>query len=164
MIGDSQEQRGDDGLAESDPEHKHIPNKSDEENQDFIGQMKPVGFWDPALSNTRRWVLIHWARTILILMVFIMTVLGMYWAVLFNVEQNLEALTIGVVSFDGRVDPYNGVTPVVGRAVIKATEMAAKEPGHLGFVTQDPAMYNYDPTAVRLAVYHEHPVGSCHYQ
>lgn len=156
-VGNYQEKKDDgDGLAESDPKGEHIPNRRDEEDPHFIGQMKPVGFWDPALSKTRKWVLIHWARTIVILMVFILTVLGMYWAVLFNVEQNLEALTIAVVSFDGQFAPYAGTTPLVGQAVIKATEMAAKEPGHLGFVTRSPAMYNNDPMAIRLAVYENH--------
>ena len=155
-VGNYQEKPDeDDDLAESDPEGEHIPNRKDEEDPHFIGQMKPVGFWDPALSKTRKWVLIHWAQTILILMVAILSILGMYWAVLFHVDQNLEALTIAVVSFDGQLPPYVGTTPLVGQAVIQATEMAGREPGHLGFVTQSPAMYNNDPMAVRLAVFEQ---------
>ena len=155
-VRDYQEKTDGDDLAESDPEGEHIPNRRDEENPHFIGQMKPVGFWDPALSKTRKWVLINWVRTILILIIAIMTILGMYWAVLFRVEQNLEALKIAVVSFDGQFAPYAGTTPLVGQAVIQATEMAGRQPGHLGFFTRDPAVYNSDPLALRVAVFEEH--------
>lgn len=156
-VGNYQEKKDDgDDLAESDPGNEHIPNRKDEEDPHFIGQMKPVGFWDPALSKTRKWVLLHWAKTILILMVFILSVMSLYWAVLYKVNQNLEALKIAVVSFDAQSAPYIGTTPLVGAAVIKATEMAANEPGHLGFETHSPADYDNDPLAVRLAVYNEH--------
>lgn len=153
---DYEEKTDGDDLPESDPEGEHVPNRRDEENPHFIGQMKPVGFWDPALSKTRKWVLINWVRTILILIIAIMTILGMYWAVLFRVEQNLEALKIAVVSFDGHFAPYAGTTPLVGQAVIQATEMAGRQPGHLGFFTRDPAVYDNDPLALRAAVFEEH--------
>lgn len=155
-VGDYQEKTDEDDLAESDPNGDHIPNRKDEEDPHFIGQMKPVGFWDPALSKTRKWVLINWTKTILILIIAILSVMGMYWAVLFKVTQNSEALKIAVVSFDGQFAPYAGTTPLVGQAVIQATENAVRKPGHLGFFTRDPSVYNNDPMALRIAVFEEH--------
>ena len=35
----------------------------DGEEKAFIGPKKPVGFWDPSLKRTRKWVLIEWAKT-----------------------------------------------------------------------------------------------------
>ena len=78
-------------------------------------------------------------------MVAIMSILGMYWTVLFKVDQNLEAFTIAVVGFDGQFTPCAGTTPLVGQAVTQATEMAVREPGHLSFVTRSPAKYKNDP-------------------
>jgi len=49
-------------------------------------------------------------------------VLSMYWAVLFNVEQNLSSLDIFVVDFDGTQAPYTGVTPLVSPMITQATQ------------------------------------------
>lgn len=92
--------------------------------------------------------------TALILAVFILTVLSLYWAVLFHVEKNTSSLTVFVVDFDGRVPPFTGGTPLVGPMVTQATEMmlSAPEP-HLGYDTIQPSVFNNDPLAVRQAVY-----------
>jgi hypothetical protein len=74
---------------------------------------------------------------------------------LYNIPQNLEALKVGVVSFDGQVEPYIGVQPLVGQEVIRAAEMELK-PSHLGYMIQSAADYNNDPMAVWQAVYDQH--------
>jgi hypothetical protein len=66
--------------------------------------------------------------TVLILCVFIMAILSLYWAVLCTVPQNLEALKVAVVGFDGQVEPYIGVQPLVGQEVVRAAEMGPKNP------------------------------------
>ena len=80
----------------------------------------------------------------------------MYWAVLFNVEQNLSSLGVFVVDFDGTQAPYTGVTPLVGPTITQATEKiisSGQSGNHLGFITVDPATFNHDPMQVREAVY-----------
>ncbi len=63
----------------------------------------------------------------------------------------MSALTVVVVSCD------DAPQPLVGQAVIQATEMQAKSPmPHLGFVTRSPGQYNNDPMAIRQDVYGEH--------
>lgn len=60
----------------------------------------------------------------------------------------MSALTVAVVSFD------DASQPLLGHAVIQATEMEAKSPmPHLGYVTRSPSEYNNDPMAVRRDVY-----------
>ena len=79
----------------------------------------------------------------------------MYWAVLFNVENNLNSLIVYVVDFDGQVAPYTGGTPLLGPLVTKMTEemvMENKMP-HLGYVTLPPSAFNNDPILVREAVF-----------
>ena len=93
----------------------------------------------------------------LILFVSILALLSIYWAVLFHVDENIEALKVAVVSFDGQLSPYLGVEPLVGQAVIKVTTtQAQKSKNVLGYMTRSPADYNHDPMAVRQAVYDEH--------
>ena len=80
----------------------------------------------------------------------------MYWAVLFNVEQNLSSLNIFVVDFDGTQAPYNGVTPLVGPTITQTTQKmisSGQSGNHLGFVTVNPAVFDHDPMQVRQAVY-----------
>ncbi|CAJ2512074.1 Uu.00g076990.m01.CDS01 [Anthostomella pinea] len=113
-----------------------------------------VGFWHTKMSKVRKHVLVMWARTIVILMCFVMAVLSLYWAVLFSVDQNMRHLGVHVVDFDGRVAPYDGVTPLVGPAVTQLTEKMYSSPApSLGYKTVDPAQYDYDPTNVRQGVY-----------
>ena len=92
----------------------------------------------------------------LILCVFILLVMSMYWAVLFNTEQNLSSLDVFVVDFDGTQAPYTGVTPLIGPLITQTTEKmisSGQSGGHLGFMTMDPAFFNHDPMEVRKAVY-----------
>jgi hypothetical protein len=95
-------------------------------------------------------------HVVLILFVYILAVLSLYWAVLYDIVQNLEALKVSVISFDGQVEPYIGVQPLVGQEVIRAAEMELKKPSHLGYMIQSPEDYNNDPIAVRQAVYDQH--------
>ena len=59
-----------------------------------------------------------------------------------------------MVDFDGQVAPYQGGTPLVGPSIVQATEYIAKyEQSHLGYITMPPSMFDFDPMAVRRAVY-----------
>lgn len=65
-----------------------------------------------------------------------------------------------MVDFDGQVAPYNtsGIQPIVGPAITKLAEQrvsSTTEPS-LGFVMYSAADFNYDPIAVRQAVYDWH--------
>ncbi|KAI4113070.1 MAG: hypothetical protein LQ345_005879, partial [Seirophora villosa] len=130
-------------------------NSSDtEEKGGHDGPPQPVGFLDKRLKTVRRQVFALWARTTLILSVFILTVLSLYWAVLFHVEQNTSSLTVFVVDFDGRVPPFTGATPLVGPMITQTTEMMLSAPDpHLGYETMDPAVFDNDPLLVRQAVF-----------
>ncbi|KAL8673399.1 MAG: hypothetical protein Q9168_002189 [Polycauliona sp. 1 TL-2023] len=126
----------------------------DEEKGAHSGPPHPVGFFDKNLSKVRLQVFGLWARTTLILSVFILTVLSLYWAVLYHVEQNTSSLTIYVVDFDAKVDPFTATTPLVGPTITQTTEMmlAGPEP-HLGYQTIQPSVFDNDPMAVRQAVF-----------
>ncbi|KAL8680783.1 MAG: hypothetical protein Q9186_003071 [Xanthomendoza sp. 1 TL-2023] len=135
------------GLSEETLDH-------DEEKGDKSGPPPPVGFFHKDLSKVRLHVFGLWARTTLILSVFILTVLSLYWAVLYHVEQNTSSLTVFVVDFDGKVDPYTGTTPLIGPMITQTTEkMLAGPDPHLGFETIQPSVFNHDPLAVRQAVF-----------
>ncbi|KAI0484143.1 MNNG and nitrosoguanidine resistance protein [Xylariaceae sp. FL0804] len=113
-----------------------------------------VGFWHPEMSKVRRHVLLLWVRTILIIMVFVLSVLSLYWAVLFSVEKNMSALTVHVVDFDGQVAPYDDVVPFVGPLVTQVTEeLATSSQPTLGYKTVPAARYGGDPLAARRDVY-----------
>ncbi|KAI4124296.1 MAG: hypothetical protein LQ338_004871 [Usnochroma carphineum] len=126
----------------------------DEEKGEHDDSPQPVGFFSKSLNKVRLEVFGLWARTTLILSVFILSVLSMYWAVLFHVEENTSSLTVFVVDFDGRVAPFTGGTPLVGPMITQTTEMmlSAPEP-HLGYDTIDPSVFDYDPILVRQAVF-----------
>ncbi|KAL8719119.1 MAG: hypothetical protein Q9225_003831 [Loekoesia sp. 1 TL-2023] len=126
----------------------------DEEKGGQDGPPQPVGFFSKSLNKVRLEVFGLWARTTLILSVFILIVLSMYWAVLFHVEKNVSSLTVFVVDFDGRVPPFTGATPLVGPMITQTTEMmlSAPEP-HLGYDTIDPSVFDNDPILVRQAVF-----------
>ena len=72
---------------------------------------------------------------------------------LYPLPTNLEALTIAVVSFDGQSAPYTGTTPLVGQAMKKAVEKELMNPETLGWMIRPASEFNYDPIAVRQAVY-----------
>ncbi|KAL8834313.1 MAG: hypothetical protein Q9170_003808 [Blastenia crenularia] len=139
---------------EKSPEKSPEKSSGDEEKGEQSGPPQPVGFFSNKLSKVRIEVFTLWARTTLILSVFILTVLSMYWAVLFHVEKNTSSLTVFVVDFDGRVPPFTGGTPLVGPMITQTTEMmlSAPEP-HLGYDTIDPSVFGMDPLAVRQAIF-----------
>ncbi|KAL8910514.1 MAG: hypothetical protein Q9171_004210 [Xanthocarpia ochracea] len=127
---------------------------NDEEKGDHSSPPQPVGFFSKSLSKVRLQVFALWARTTLILCVFILTVLSLYWAVLFHVEQNTSSLTVYVVDFDAKVDPFTVTTPLVGPTIVQTTEMMRSAPNpHLGYETVPPSVFNNNPMAVRQAVY-----------
>ena len=77
------------------------------------------------------------------------------WAVQFRVEENLPALGVYIVDFDGIVAPYNtGETPLVGPFVIRTVQaqLNAHTP-HLGYTSVPTAKFSNDPMQVRQAVY-----------
>lgn len=80
----------------------------------------------------------------------------MYWAVLFKVEENMSALTVIVVDFDGQSAPYVGIQPLVGPVMTQAARQTRKPTGTLGWEVRSAAEFNYDPIAVRQYVYDEH--------
>ncbi|KAL8659219.1 MAG: hypothetical protein Q9226_000557 [Calogaya cf. arnoldii] len=144
------DQHRDDGGGQADQERSD----NDEEKGNDSSPPKPVGFFDSALSKVRLQVFGLWARTTLILSIFILAVLSLYWAVLFNVEKNTSSLTVFVVDFDGKVDPFTATEPLVGPLITQTTEMMLRAPKpHLGYETMQPSDFDNDPMAVRRAVY-----------
>ncbi len=96
-------------------------------------------------------------QTVLILCVFVLSVLSIYWGVLFRVKDNLHHATIAIVDFDGQLAPYidDNVQPIIGPYVVNAALAELLEPQHLGWVAHSPAQYNNDPLNVRAAVHDE---------
>lgn len=89
-----------------------------------------------------------------ILSMCILSVLSIYWAVLFHVELNISSLVVYVVDFDGQTAPYTFVTPLLGPMITQMTEEMQRSPiPHLGYVTMPPSAFNNDPLQVRQAVY-----------
>ena len=105
------------------------------------------------LSTTH--TLLTKCKTALILSTFILAVLSLYWAVLYHVEQNLSSLIVFVVDFDGRVAPYTDITPVVGPMIVQTAQSLLAPSGTVGWQSQPPSVFNYDPIAVRQAIYAE---------
>ncbi|KAI0007230.1 MNNG and nitrosoguanidine resistance protein [Xylariaceae sp. FL0662B] len=133
------------------------PRKYDRPFEDYEQPHRSVGFWDPRLNKVRGEVFLLWARTCLLLMVFIMGVLSLYWAVLYRAQQNARSLVVHVVDFDGQVAPYDQVTPLVGPAVTRMAQQIFDSPAEsLGYTVVPPSQYGYDPIAVRQAVYDLH--------
>lgn len=113
----------------------------------------PVGFFHPSMKSTRNGVIKSWAITTLILATVIMAVLSLYWGVLFRVEQNLTALVVWIVDFDGQVTPYTNVTPMVGPQIVQAAKSLIAPVGALGWGSVPASQFNYDPIEVRRQVY-----------
>ncbi|KZF19352.1 hypothetical protein L228DRAFT_271168 [Xylona heveae TC161] len=139
---------------ETDGLSSHHPTEGDHEkgrNQ----PPKPVGFWDKRLNHVRKEIFLKWSLTTLILCTLILTVLSLYWGVLFHVDQNLSSLAIYVADFDGQIPPYNnGETPIVGPAIVQLMQRTLQEsPVHLGYVSLPPSHFSYDPMNVRREVY-----------
>jgi hypothetical protein len=67
----------------------------------------------------------------------------------------LEAFDVVVVDFDGAVAPYRDVQPLVGPWIVQAAQQEQAAPGHhITYRFASPADFNYDPTAVREAIWH----------
>jgi hypothetical protein len=94
-------------------------------------------------------------KTALILSTFILAVLSLYWAVLYHVEQNLSSLVVFVVDFDGQVAPYTNISPIVGPMIVQTAQSLLAPSGTVGWQSQPPSVFNYDPIAVRQAIYAE---------
>ena len=51
--------------SDFDEEQKHKNKNGDAADEEKAQEapMKPVGFWDPSLAKTRKWVILHWLQT-----------------------------------------------------------------------------------------------------
>lgn len=143
-----------DTKAES-PEARHKRDDDDQGEQEQQDETpKPVGFWHPSLKHVRLEAFSKWILTTGILMAFILGCLSLYWAVFYNLPQNLGALVVYVVDFDGAFAPYNDVTPVVGPAITQlAEQMVNGATPTLAYTIVEPSVFNNDPMQVRQAVY-----------
>ncbi|TGO33347.1 hypothetical protein BHYA_0251g00140 [Botrytis hyacinthi] len=122
---------------------------NDEEEQDT----RPVGFWHRDLNATRKYVVKKWIITTFILSIAILSILSIYWSVLFHVEQNLSSLVVWVVDFDAQVAPYTDTTPIVGPEIVKAAEALIAPKGALGWGSLPASDFGYDPMEVRRRVF-----------
>ena len=139
----------------SDKEEQSSNNGGDSEHGKD-GPPKPVGFFDHSLSDVRKEIVKKWCLTTVTLMAFIMAILSIYWACLFKIPGHLSNLVVYVVDMDAQVAPYNtsGITPLVGPIITNlARTMVASESDTLGWGPLFAADFNYDPIAVRQAVY-----------
>lgn len=91
---------------------------------------------------------------VLILFIAIILVLSCFEAVFFHIPANLKKLTVFVVDFDGKLEPYTGGVPFIGPQIVESTEAIANsnEP-RLGYITMPPSDFNNEPIAVRQAIY-----------
>ncbi|KAK8134347.1 MNNG and nitrosoguanidine resistance protein [Apiospora sp. TS-2023a] len=117
-----------------------------------------VGFWDRSMSKVRAHVIQMWLKTVLILVVFVLSVMSLYWAVLFKAEANMKNLKVAVVDFDGLTAPYDDVDPFVGPTLAQMAQEAADHRAHPSLCYQilPASAYGYDPMQVRQAVYDFH--------
>lgn len=61
-----------------------------------------------------------------------------------------------MVDFDAVVEPYTGVTPLIGPMITQMTEEILRSPApHLGYDIILPSVFDNDPLQVREAVYHQ---------
>ncbi|KAJ9623286.1 hypothetical protein H2203_006226 [Taxawa tesnikishii (nom. ined.)] len=107
-------------------------------------------------QHVRRSVTGKWLLTTTVLMIFILSVLSIYWGSLFHVERNLSSLVVYIVDFDAQVAPYNtsGTTPLVGPTIVQlGRSMVASGKPTLGWGPLPPSRFNYDPIQVRQEVY-----------
>ncbi|KAH7040248.1 MNNG and nitrosoguanidine resistance protein [Microdochium trichocladiopsis] len=86
-----------------------------------------------------------------------MAILSLYWGVLYGAEGRLRNFVVYVVDFDGQVAPYNADagTPFVGETMVNTALQLYNSPSSpsLGYTVVNPAEFDYNPTAVRQAVY-----------
>ncbi|KAF2103403.1 hypothetical protein NA57DRAFT_63943 [Rhizodiscina lignyota] len=120
----------------------------DEENQHSAP--RPVGFWDPKLKNARKGAFSKWILTTVVLMIFILSVLSIYWAVFFHLPKNIQSLVVYIVDFDG-LAPYDttGHPPLVGPAIVQLANQMRQQTGPptstLGYGALPPSHFNNDP-------------------
>lgn len=139
--------------------HRCISGKMSQSSKEEKGETSeksaPVGFWNPALKETRKDVAKNWALTTFILCVFILSVLSMYWGAEFRVEDNLSSLVVWVVDFDGQEAPYDtsGVMPLVGPQIVRAAEALVAPTGSLGWGSLPPSHFHNNPLEVRQRIY-----------
>ncbi|MCJ1409247.1 hypothetical protein MMC19_003325 [Ptychographa xylographoides] len=152
-IGADEHERGsgssDHTLSNGNNDIKGGNSKGDGGESGDDGSQPPVGFWDKGLRKTRNGVFLQWGKTTIILSTAILAILSLYWAVLFNVEMNLNSLVVFVVDFETEANA------LVGPLITKTTEaqVVVNSMPHLGYITIPPSTYNNDPMAVRQAVY-----------
>ncbi|KAG9530048.1 hypothetical protein KCU93_g3041, partial [Aureobasidium melanogenum] len=137
------------------PSDNKQQNGDSEKGKEGDEKPKPVGLFSPELKHVRREIAWKWLLTTVILMIAIMAVLSLYWAALYHVESNISSLVVYVVDFDGQ-GPASvpGVEPLVGPIIqgLARTQVASGAPT-LGWGPLFGADFNYDPIAVRQAVY-----------
>ncbi|KAL2832506.1 hypothetical protein BDW59DRAFT_139355 [Aspergillus cavernicola] len=110
-----------------------------------------VSFFDPAIKQVRRQVIFQWARTVLMLCVFVLCVLSLFWSVQFRVEAKLPALKVWVVDFDDAPDA------IVGPAVRNvANNIINSDSETVGYEIKPSADFTHGAEAVRQSVYDEH--------
>ena len=88
-------------------------------------------------------------------MVFILSVLSIYWGSLYHVENNLSSLVVYVVDMDGAA-PYDttGRQPIVGPVISNlARSMVASGNPTLGWGVLPGSDFGNDPVQVRQAVF-----------
>ncbi|TVY57813.1 Nitrosoguanidine resistance protein SNG1 [Lachnellula cervina] len=145
-----------DTLEPNSPQNRHNGQADGGEKGEKGNQeAEPIGFWNSALKQVRLDVFKNWLLTTVILSIFILGILSLYWAALFRVEQNMSALVVYVVDFDGQVAPYTDVTPIVGPQIVSAAESLIAPTGSVGWGSLPASAFNNDPMAVRQAVYDE---------
>ncbi|RAK81371.1 SNG1 family protein [Aspergillus fijiensis CBS 313.89] len=106
---------------------------------------EPVGFFEPRIKDVKCRVYHQWARIVLLLCIF-------------RVPQKMHNLTVWVIDFDGQEETRHDVRedPIVGPAMMKFTHSKASVTTGLAYTNQSPADFNYDPQALKQAVYDEH--------
>jgi Protein of unknown function (DUF3533) len=141
------------------------------------GPPNVIGFFHPDLKEKRGRVYKRWIITgncnqtaffcfrvlsdsacqlVLGLGVYILSILPIFWGSLYNVYEKLPNITVWIVDFDAKVTPYNTTTttPIVGPFITNAFEQLKPAPvDNLGWTVVSAANFNYDPTAVREAIY-----------
>ena len=84
----------------------------------------------------------------ILLSTFILGILSLYWAVLFDVNRNLNSFTVNVVNFE------TDESALVGPLVVQTTQQTVESSQpHLGYTPVPPTTYDNDPMRVREAVY-----------
>ncbi|GFF54261.1 hypothetical protein IFM58399_09783 [Aspergillus lentulus] len=120
-------------------------------------RLESVSFFDAKLKNVRQQVFFQWGRTVFILCIYTLAVLSFFWGSQFHTEANQAALTVWVVDFDGRTEPSYTSNPLLGPIVVDVVNRISQNPtGHCGYTVKSPADFEYNPVAVRQAIYDEH--------